>query len=155
MKKLSESIKLNVYNLCKRKLEDRISNFEIAMKNAQESSNSEDKSSAGDKYETSRAMGQLDRDMNAKQFVEAQTEFASLLKINIEIKSEKVITGSMVETNNGIYFIAAGIGTIELNSSLKVIVLSPKAPLALAILEKKIGDTFLFNEKKFEVFAIL
>ena len=154
MKKEYENLKIVVYNLCKKKLEERISNFEIAMKNAQEASNSEDKSSAGDKYETSRAMGQLDRDMNAKQLVEAQTELATLLKMNIEIKSKKVISGSMVETNNGIYFIAAGAGIIEINSIIKVITLSPKSPLALGMLGKIIGDIFSFNQKDFQIKAI-
>ena len=137
MKNKSQDLKLVVYNLCKKKLEERISNFEQAMKNAQESSNSEDKSSAGDKYETSRAMGQLDRDMNAKQLVEAQTELAVLSKINIDIKSEKVITGSMVNTNNGRYFIAAGIGALEISPDNKIISLSAKSPLGIALLEKK------------------
>jgi transcription elongation GreA/GreB family factor len=154
MKLNHANIKAEVYNQCKKKLEERILNFETAMKNAQESSNSEDKSSAGDKYETSRAMGQLDRNMNAKQLVESQNEYASFIKINIEIKSEHIISGSMVETNNGIYFIAAGVGIIEISSLLKVIVLSPKSPLAIAMLGKKSGDKFLFNQKDFQINAI-
>ena len=130
------------------------------MKTAQESANSEDKSSAGDKYETSRAMGQLDRDMNAKQLAEAQTELNALMKINIEMSGENAIAGSMVETNNGMYFIAAGIGAVEFSAGViprhtKVVILSPKAPLALAMLGRKKGDAFLFNEKKFEIVDIL
>jgi hypothetical protein len=37
------------------------------MESAQQSANSEEKSSAGDKYETSRAMGHLEKDMHARQ----------------------------------------------------------------------------------------
>ncbi|MEI6593955.1 MAG: 3-oxoacyl-ACP synthase [Bacteroidota bacterium] len=155
MKKKIVNFKLEVYTLCKQKLEERILSFEQAMKNAQEASNSEDKSSAGDKYETSRAMGQLDRDMNAKQLVEAQSEFASLSKINIDIISDKIIHGSMVETDMGIYFIAAGIGTIELKDETKlikkVIVLSPKSPLAIALLGKSAGEIITFNQKQFHI----
>ena len=66
---------------------------------------------------------------------------ASLLKIFITNESEKVIAGSMIETNIGIYFIAAGIGTIELESVNKtIIVLSPRSPLAMAFMGKKKGD---------------
>jgi len=155
MKKKIVNFKLEVYTLCKQKLEERILSFEQAMKNAQEASNSEDKSSAGDKYETSRAMGQLDRDMNAKQLVEAQSEFASLSKINIEIKSDKIISGSMIETSNGVYFIAAGIGSIELNDKniliKKVVVLSQRSPLAIAMMGRKIGERLLFNQKEFQI----
>jgi hypothetical protein len=44
-------------------LEKRLAISQLAMDQAQESANSDDKSSAGDKYETGRAMGQRDRDM--------------------------------------------------------------------------------------------
>lgn len=156
----SSFFKQTVWLHCKNLLEQRIYNAQLAMKTAQESANSEDKSSAGDKYETSRAMGQLDRDMNAKQLAEAQTELHALMKINIELLSEIAIAGSMVETNHGIYFIAAGIGAVEFPPGViprhsKVVILSPKAPLALAMLGKKRGDVFLFNEKKFEIVAII
>ena len=152
---MKKSLKQELYDRCKIKLEERINSFENAMKNAQAASNSEDKSSAGDKYETSRAMGQLDRDMNAKQFVEAQNEYASLLKIFITNESEKVIAGSMIETNIGIYFIAAGIGTIELESVNKtIIVLSPRSPLAMAFMGKKKSDTIHFNNKSFQIIQL-
>ena len=145
--------KQSVWERCENLLQQRISNAKKAMANAQEAANSEDKSSAGDKYETSRAMGQLDREMNAKQLAEAQTELNALVKINIQRLSDQILAGSMVETNNGIYFIAAGIGTVEMEKQ-KVIVLSPRSPLAVTMLGKKSGDAFLYNEKKFEVHTI-
>lgn len=152
---MKKSLKQELYDRCKIKLEERINSFENAMKNAQAASNSEDKSSAGDKYETSRAMGQLDRDMNAKQLIEAQQEYASLSKIAITNKSEQVIAGSMVETNNGLFFIAAGIGTIQLESVNKtIIVLSPRSPLAMAFMGKKKGDQILFNNKSFQIIQL-
>jgi len=142
--------KQKVFQFCKSILEQRILNAEQAMMNAQEAANSEDKSSMGDKYETSRAMGQLDRDMNAKQLVEAQTELNSLMKVNIEFKSDKVISGSIIQTNNDIYFIGAGIGVLEIDKQ-KVIVLSQKSPLAILFIGKKVGDEILFNAKKIEI----
>ena len=44
-------------------LKNRSINSNSAMQDSQESANNQEKSSAGDKYETSRAMGQIDRDM--------------------------------------------------------------------------------------------
>ena len=41
------------------------------MANAQESANAEEKSSAGDKYETGRAMMQIERDKAAQQLNES------------------------------------------------------------------------------------
>jgi len=139
--------KQNVLQHCKYILEQRIATAKVAMHAAQEAANSEDKSSAGDKYETSRAMGQLARDMNAKQLAEAQSELNILFKINFDVKSDRVIQGSIIHTANEIYFIAAGIGNLEIDKQ-KVIVLSPKSPLAIALTGKKAGDEILFNTKK-------
>jgi hypothetical protein len=142
--------KQQVFLQCKNILEQRIAHAHQAMQSAQEAANSEDKSSAGDKYETSRAMGQLDRNMNAKQMAEAQTELNALMKLTMDYDSEKIISGSMVETNNGIYFIAAGIGMIEVEKK-KVAVLSPHSPLAKVMIGKTKNETFEFNGKSFVV----
>jgi len=148
--KMNNSLKHTIYNECIRLLEARISDYRIAMNAAQEAANSDDKSSAGDKYETARAMGQLDRDMNAKQLVEAQSELQSIIKIDLDYISESAQFGSLIETSNGIYFIAVGIGVLEIEKQ-KIIVLSPKSPLAKEMMSKKIGNQFLFNSKEFTV----
>ena len=147
---MNNSLKHKIYNECIRLLEARISDYRIAMNAAQEAANSDDKSSAGDKYETARAMGQLDRDMNAKQLVEAQSELQSIIKIDLDYISESAQIGSLIETSNGIYFIAVGIGVLEIEKQ-KIIVLSPKSPLAKEMMSKKIGNQFLFNSKEFTV----
>lgn len=145
-------LKKAVFAQCKTLLEDRITHAENAMKAAQEAANSEDKSSAGDKYETARAMGQLDRDMNARQLAQAQAELNALLKVNTELVTEKVMTGSIIETDAATYFIAAGIGNIEVDGH-KFTVLSPRAPLAAAMLGKQQGDSFLFNGRPVKITA--
>ena len=48
----------------KNHLNQRIQNSLSAMQAAQESANGDSKSSAGDKYETTRAMGHLDREVS-------------------------------------------------------------------------------------------
>jgi hypothetical protein len=62
--KLTITFKIRLFEHCKNEIERRVANFEYAMMDAQASANSEDKSSAGDKYETGRAMSQIARDMN-------------------------------------------------------------------------------------------
>jgi transcription elongation GreA/GreB family factor len=137
---------------CRQLILQRIQTAEQAMKAAQEGSNSEDKSSAGDKYETARAMGQLDRDMNAKQLVQAQHELAELNRIDLRV-SPTVKTGSLVETGTAIYFIAVGLGPVQFQGST-VVVLSPKSPLALQMMGKTVGTTFVFSQKNTEIKAI-
>lgn len=48
--------KAKLYASCLKLVDERVSHIEDAMRNAQASANEETKSSAGDKYETGRAM---------------------------------------------------------------------------------------------------
>src|ERR1700736_1647953 len=57
---------------------ERMAAAKEAMEQAQEAANSEEKSSAGDKYETGRAMGHLQKDMHARQLAESVKELATL-----------------------------------------------------------------------------
>jgi hypothetical protein len=141
--------KEKILETCKQLLLQRISHAELAMKAAQESSNSEDKSSAGDKYETARAMGQLDRNMNAKQLAQAQQELFELQKI--DTKPSRIIkSGSFIETSQASYFIAIGLGPVKIDQTT-VIILSPKSPLASQMLHKKEGDTFVFGNNNHSI----
>ena len=101
----AQDLKIQLIETAILALNDRISNAEKAMKDAQDSANQEEKSSAGDKYETGRAMGQLQRDMNAKQSILAKKELAYLQQLSTSPKNQ-VGTGALVKTNNGIYFIS-------------------------------------------------
>ena len=57
--------KKQLYDLCQAVVQQRIDTARHAMTAAQESANEEGKSSAGDKYETGRAMAQIERDRHA------------------------------------------------------------------------------------------
>ena len=60
------SIKNKLLQHCKELIEARLKNAEDAMNRAQESANDNEKSSAGDKFETGRAMGHLEKEMYAR-----------------------------------------------------------------------------------------
>ena len=145
--------KENILAACKQLILQRIVTAEKAMKAAQEGSNSEDKSSAGDKYETARAMGQLDSNMNAKQLAQAQDQLADLLKIDTST-SKTIRRGSLVETQSGLYFVALGLGNITVNEC-PITVISYQSPLALHLLGRCIGETVFFNQIKIEIKQIL
>lgn len=145
--------KLKLFEVCKIILQTRVNNAEQAMKAAQEAANGEEKSSAGDKYETSRAMGHRDRDMYARQMVEAGNELNRIARINLE--TYKVIkTGSLVCTKSAMYFILTGIGKL-IHQQHEVMVLSPLSPLARLIIGKSVGDTFVFNQVNHEILNIV
>ena len=134
-------------------LELRIKTAAQAMKLAQESANHAEKSSAGDKYETSRAMGQIERDMNAKQLEEVMREMATLLTIDSTNLYDTVTKGSFVICKKNFFFIATGLGTVT-HDDKTIIILSPKAPLSLAMNQKKAGDSFIFNGNEIEIVEV-
>ena len=145
--------KLALMNACRDAVEQRIANAEKAMLSAQESANSEEKSSAGDKYETGRAMSQIERDRNAKQLAEAKNELAQLNKIDLNIEHQQAGTGALVVCAEDTFFIAAAVGVITVNKQ-KAIVLSPKAPLTQELLGKKAGDRITFNGRMLTIKSI-
>ncbi|MEO7522975.1 MAG: hypothetical protein ABIT58_02710 [Ferruginibacter sp.] len=125
-------------------IEQRIANTNIAIQNAQDAANEEEKSSAGDKYETSRAMSHIQKDMYAKQAEENKKELASLNLINCEKIYHTALPGSLVRCNDFTFFIVAGLGKLNLEAE-NIFLLSPYAPLAKLIYNKKQGDLIQFN----------
>ena len=112
---------------CIQLIEQRIKNAKVAIDNAQEAANSNDKSTAGDKYETSRAMGQLDSDMNAKQLFEAEQELVALEKIDVSMATDEIKVGSVFEMSGLLFFIAIGLGPVKIEDK-RVMVVSSKSP---------------------------
>ncbi|TAE87447.1 MAG: hypothetical protein EAY81_04060 [Bacteroidetes bacterium] len=147
-------LKQQIITACKTLLEQRIEHATTAMNSAQESANSEDKSSAGDKYETSRAMGQLDRDMNAKQLAIAKEELNELLKINPDTPCQYVSKGALVQSNQLYFFVATGIGVIKV-ADLSIGVVSPESPIAKNAWHKKVGDQITVAGKPHTILAIV
>jgi len=131
-------------------LQQRIETAEEAMMQAQDAANNEEKSSVGDKYETSRAMGHLDSEMNAKQLEEANRELAILNSLSVNNLHTTVTNGTVVICNDYIFFIALGLGTTVIDGR-SIILLSPQAPVATLLNGKKASDSFFFNTKGVEI----
>jgi hypothetical protein len=128
-------------------IRERIATAKLAIDNAQEAANNEGKSSAGDKYETGRAMGHLEKDMYARQQAENMKELELLQEVNTDIIYANAQTGAYVRCSDHSFFIAVGLGKQQVDDQL-IFFLSPYAPLAKLLLHKKAGDSFLFNKKE-------
>jgi transcription elongation GreA/GreB family factor len=134
-------------------LNDRIKTAEEAMLEAQEAAKGEEKSSAGDKYETSRAMAHLNSEMNARQLQEAKRELAELILLNTAAMYNQVTGGAVVVCKEQTYFIALGLGPSVINGQ-KITFLSPQAPIAVLLYHKKPGDSVVFNSKPVEIVEV-
>jgi hypothetical protein len=131
----------------------RITAAKAAIDAAQQSANQEEKSSAGDKYETGRAMGHLQKDMHARQLGENLKELSTLETINVNGLFGTVKTGAVVQTEGLTFFLAAGLGK-QTYQDQTVIFLSPQAPLAKLMLGKTTGDRFVFNGASLQIVEV-
>jgi hypothetical protein len=138
------AFKDSLKQFCQTLIEQRIQTTKALIDNAQQAANSEEKSSAGDKYETARAMGHLEKDMHTRQLMENVKELAGLQNINTHEIYSTVTTGAFVQCSSISLFIAAGAGKQVFNGQ-SVLFLSPGAPLAQLIKNKKAGDSFSFK----------
>lgn len=151
---VNHEFKLRLHAYCIALLEQRIAGNKLAMEDAQQSANSEEKSSAGDKYETGRAMSQIQRDMSAKQMKTAMDELAELKKINTDQTYSKAIKGALIKTSSSLIYMAAGLGMIEFESE-KVAIISLTSPLATELAGKIAGSTFAIAGKQQQVITII
>ena len=133
---------------------ERISITKMAIGNAQQAANNEEKSSAGDKYETGRAMNHLERDMHTRQLAEHLKELAMLREINTDIIYSASTAGALIQCKQESFFIAAGLGK-QIVDGQPIFFLSPYAPLAKLLLHKKAGDHFLFSGRDVEIREVI
>ncbi len=147
------AFKNSLKQFCREAIEKRIETAKEAMQHAQESANGEQKSSAGDKYETGRAMNHLQKDMHARQVTAYAKELAALYAVNTGTIYATVQPGCFFETDVGCFFIAAGLGKQNIQGKI-VLFLSASAPLALAVNNKKKGDDFIFNGSRLVILAL-
>ena len=146
-------IKTRLFNLSMAYAEERIANATEAIKAARDSSTEDTKSSAGDKYETGRAMMQLDIDRQTLQLGEAQKLKTFLERMDPDNSSDTVQNGSLAFTNQGIFYLAISLGQVELDKQ-KYFVISPSSPIGEQLMKQKVGGKFTFNGKEYKLTAI-
>lgn len=108
------------------------------------SSNTETKSSMGDKYETSREMLQQEIRQIQSQLLNFQNQKNILNRIH-ELPTQTIQLGSIVRTSFGNFMVASSLGEFEWEGE-KFISISEQTPLAQQLLGKKSGDSFEINQ---------
>jgi hypothetical protein len=148
------SIKQALHTQCTSFVEERILMYQQAMKAAQEAANQEEKSSAGDKYETTRAMMQIEKDKNAKQLEETLKLKKTLSLIPNNASSESITLGSIVITDKGNFYLSISIGKIK-HDGTEYIAIAPTSPLGMLFMHRKIADSAMFNGQAYTILDIL
>ena len=148
------AIKQQLYNLCVTYVQNRMQEAEDAFRAAEQASNDDTKSSAGDKYETGRAMMQQEKDRNTIQLNEANKLMVALNLIGTKTTSATVETGSLVITNNGSFYLAISAGILQIDS-VNYFAVSPASPIGVKLKGLKTGDGFELNGKQYLIQNIL
>ena len=144
------NIKEEIYNQILLVLNYKIKTLRKTISETIESRNNDTKSSAGDKYETGREMLQIEIRNNETQLNKTLDLKKELSFINLQKIYKKVEYGSLVITNQGNYFIAIGIGKVEINKN-NYYSISFASPIGKLLQNKKIGERFIFQEKEFKI----
>jgi hypothetical protein len=141
-----EMNKIALTTYLKTLLDEKMQVAWAAMEAAQDSANDQSKSSMGDKYETSRSMGQLDRNMHARQYEQIRQERLILERIGSGEIPARVAVGSLIQTTAGWFFVSVSLGALHYDGE-KVLAISSSSPVGLSLLGKKEGDHFTFLNK--------
>ncbi len=132
---------------------DRIILLNNALDDLRESSKNETKSSAGDKYETARAMLQLEQDKINKQLGEAREQKALFEQIDFSKKHVQIRKGSLAKTRNTYLLVSLALAKIFVDG-ITVIALSPQSPLGIKLIGLKENDTAEINGTKYFIESV-
>ena len=133
-------------------LNEKLINIQTELNGLDRSLKNETKSSAGDKFETSREMIQQEREklynlqLNTKHMLD-------LLSSTMGKTPTVVESGALVETDKACLHISIPLGKISLGE-LTVFFISPSSPLAQAMLNKKVNDAVVFNGVEHKIISI-
>lgn len=148
------SVKENLYQQLQQLINQRVDNARKAMESAESSKSNQTKSSAGDKFETGRAMMQAEEDRKTVQLANAVALQNDLAKVNRFTVSETVVLGSLVSTNRGTYFLSIGIGKVVVDNTT-YFAISLESPIGELLFGKKVGEKVSFRGNEIIVKEIL
>ena len=134
-------------------LRDKILIIENELNILSEEKNNITKSSAGDKFETSRSTMQIEYDKLNNQLIQKNNQLKKIELLDTKKKYKSVNYGSLVITNTNNYLISIGLGQYIIDDH-SVFAISLSSPIGRILLDKKKGDSFIFNNNKEKIIDI-
>lgn len=148
------SIKADLLKACDRLLNLKLDDAQAALRLAEESLQSDTKSSAGDKFETGREMAQQEITRNKNFIFEIEQQLFQFKKVGkITQTNEIVQAGSLVYTNLGLFFVGVALGQVKVADTL-CMVISAQSPLGKVLVGKSKKAQFDFMGKSYEILAV-
>jgi transcription elongation GreA/GreB family factor len=134
-------------------LDQRIAEAEQAIAAAQASRNEDTKSSAGDKFETGREMMQMEINKNELQRSKALVLKQELGRVQWQKENQRVEFGSLVRTAQETYFMAIGLGKVQVDGEW-IFAISMASPIGAALQGKSVGEHLIFQGREITIRAI-
>ena len=132
----------------------KIKDIQKSLQDLSEALATEGKSSAGDKYETGRAMVHREMDQCKRQWAQWSDLLTRLNSISSDGLHHKAELGAIVETNSGSFFLFAGVGEYKVEGK-SIFCLSPTSPLGQVFLGAKEGDCVTFRGKIYVIEVLI
>lgn len=142
------NIKAQIHAACLQEVADRLTIIKNRLVSIQESKNNETKSSAGDKYETGRAMMQIEEENIMKQRAKVLADQKSLMAIQHQKRYTEAINGAVVMTNQLNFYISVALGKIEFGG-VTYYCISKQSPIGQQLLMKQKGDKVKVNNREY------
>lgn len=144
------TFKQKIYEHLIQLLQNNIDYYKHELAELREIASNETKSTVGDKYETARAMLQIEQDNTQKKLSDLLVKLDTLKKINPHLQSDRVIHGSIVKTNNGQFFISVAAGKINIDG-YTVTTISSLSPLGRLLLTLQTGQSVMVNSLEYTI----
>lgn len=140
-----EMDKSKVIEVLTNKLNEQLEDLQRSIASVSESIKGEEKSSAGDKYETARAMNHIELDRLNNLYGNLIKNGTMLKGISSKEKHSSVRLGSLVKTSSRYLFFCGGMGKVIIGD-VNILTMSMGSPIGQLFLGKSIRDEVTFNK---------
>lgn len=134
-------------------VKNKVDMLQQTLADLKESGTNETKSTAGDKHETALAMLQIEQANTRAQLLEAWAQQEVLQNLKPTIGAKKIITGSIVKTSKGYFYLSIALGKI-LVDDITVYALSPQSPLGAKLMGLGVGENTQVNGNSYLIETI-
>jgi hypothetical protein len=147
-------LKAKAYEIAISKIKEKMQMFREERNAINQGILEDNKSSAGDKFETGRETMTQDLNTVEKQLKQAHFEFDELCRLqSIKGISPTIQEGSLVKIGNDLFLISISLGQINVGDS-KVFLLSENSPLGQSLIGKKENEEIQFRGKPMKILEI-
>lgn len=144
------TLRKQLIDYCRDYVENRLTRLRASIKDLENDLSNETKSSAGDKYETSREMINAEIDNLGLQLQQFQKLKGIIQLAENRKPSENIQLSSVVKTSQANYFLLIPVGEIKIDNQ-KFYGIGINSPIGKLILGKSAGERFHFQEQDIEI----